>query len=488
MFKYQLSMTKLVSLFLIITLFCGAYLTPLLANPLVNQSDSQSILFDIQYLKHRGLIDGQYSTWPLSEAELRKDLSRAKPVTDKDQVVLNRLNQLLSPDAPQHAVTLTEGFDGLRIRNRDIQNRNGANIIGQTQFNTGPVFSRLSGQYQSEDNEWTLDGSYQAIEAKNWIVSWGAVDRFWGSGQNYSLLLSNNSRPLPGISIQRRHYLSSNNWWLSWMGPWDFNLFLAQLENDRPVEDARLLGHRLTFRPHRNLEVGLSRTIMFGGSGQSENFTDTIFRAPDTDEESNQASQIDFAWHFKINDVPTKLVYEVYNEDFSFISPGEQAGQQLSLSFLAKDVIWFGEWSSTLANGQIFGRQNPNVIYRHGTYASGPTFQGDSFAHAMGADSRQLGLGFMLTGDDSYFLKVMLQYFLIDYNPTETVLSQYAEDEFLVLLIQNQVRFGPGFVTFTFSHEFASEDTVWTDDSFFGDLAQGAQHTSVLYLGYKLIF
>lgn len=481
-------MKNSIQLFLITGLLCVFVSNDIIANPLVNQSDAQSILFDLQYLKHRGLIDGQYSTWPLSEAEVKKDLATATPVSEKDKSVLDRLNMMLGTGSPKSSLELTEGFDGIRIRNRDIQNRNGANVIAKTELKTGPVFSRISGQYQTEDNAWTLDGSYQAIEAKNWILSWGAVDRFWGNGQNYSLLLSNNSRPLPSVSIQRREHLAPRNHFFSWMGPWDLNVFLAQLEEDRAVENARLFGHRLTFRPLRNFEVGLSRTIMFGGSGQSDNLTDSFFRSPDTDEASNQASQIDFAWNFKINDVPTKLVYEVYNEDFSFISPGEQAGQQLSLSFLAKDVIWFGEWSSTLANGQIFGRQRPNVIYHHSPYASGPTFQGVSFAHAMGADSRQLGLGFMLTGEDSYFLKVMLQYFLINYDPRETNLNQYADDEFMVLLIQNQFRFGLGFVTLTFSHEFASEETVWTDDSFFGDLTQGSQHTSALYLGYKLTF
>ncbi len=70
-----------------------------------------------------------------------------------------------------------------------------------------------------DDKRLRLDGSYGALLLGNWIVSAGYVDRWFGPGQEGSLILSDNARPVPSVSIERNHADAYENFLLSWIGP-----------------------------------------------------------------------------------------------------------------------------------------------------------------------------------------------------------------------------------------------------------------------------
>ncbi|HBC34391.1 MAG TPA: capsule assembly Wzi family protein, partial [Marinobacter adhaerens] len=75
------------------------------------------------------------------------------------------------------------------------------------------------------------------------------------------------------VWIDRKASLAPESDLLSWIGPWKLNLFLGQLEEERAIPDAKIIGMRVSFIPVERLEIGLSRIIMFGGEGKSENFS-----------------------------------------------------------------------------------------------------------------------------------------------------------------------------------------------------------------------
>ena len=125
----------------------------------------------------------------------------------------------------------------------------------------------------SDDDAARLDGSYLALFPGNWVLGAGAVERWWGPGWQNSLILSNNARPAPGVWLSRHRETPFETPWLSWLGPWQITATVSQLEGEREVADPLLVGFRGTFRPIEGLDVGLTRTFIFGGDGRSTSFS-----------------------------------------------------------------------------------------------------------------------------------------------------------------------------------------------------------------------
>ena len=59
-------------------------------------------------------------------------------------------------------------------------------------------------------------------------VSYGAMDRWWGPGWDGSLILSNNARPMPSLTIER-NYSDASRWpVLRLFGPWRASIAFGQ--------------------------------------------------------------------------------------------------------------------------------------------------------------------------------------------------------------------------------------------------------------------
>lgn len=93
--------------------------------------------------------------------------------------------------------------------------------------------------------------------------------------------------------------------WLSWIGPWDLQVIAGQLENDRAVPQALLLGARFVFNPIDSLQIGLTRLAQWGGEGRPQDL-DALTNAvigrdngqtsglKDGEDPSNQIAGFDF--------------------------------------------------------------------------------------------------------------------------------------------------------------------------------------------------
>ena len=117
-----------------------------------------------------------------------------------------------------------------------------------------------------------LDDSAIAADAFGIQAQAWAHRSWWGPGWQSALPLSNNSPPLVGIGFQRAAVLPSESPWLSWLGPWNTDFFLARTEGEPtgPGSNPLLTGWRLTARPFPLLEVSLTRMAQFGGDGHPE--------------------------------------------------------------------------------------------------------------------------------------------------------------------------------------------------------------------------
>jgi len=96
-----------------------------------------------------------------------------------------------------------------------------------------------------DSNELRPDDTYLGLALGNWMVTAGWQQRWWGPGNDGSLILSSNARPRPGLSLQRTASTPFDNRWLGWLGPWSVTTFFEQLDDDRVVNDALLWGLRV---------------------------------------------------------------------------------------------------------------------------------------------------------------------------------------------------------------------------------------------------
>ncbi len=176
------------------------------------------------------------------------------------------------------------------------------------------------------------DGSYLAGQRGNWVVSAGWLDRYWGPGWDGSLIWSNQTRPIPGVALDRVRSTPFETRWLSWIGPWRATLFLGALEQERvDIDNALFLGIRVAARPFDGFEIAVSRTAQFCGDGLRctwSSFKDLLIGNDNVgldvsaaDEPGNQMAGFDVRWSSPIGNAPYALYAQVIGEDESNYLP-----------------------------------------------------------------------------------------------------------------------------------------------------------------------
>ncbi len=158
-----------------------------------------------------------------------------------------------------------------------------------------------------DGQNWRLDGSEVGLDWGNFTIAISMMDRWWGPGWDGSLILSNNARPIPALTLRRTQTKPFKTEWLSWIGPWDLRVIWGEMESDRVIANPRFFGMRFNFKPIPSLEIGLSRTAQWCGEGRPcdfYTFTD-LFLGRDNaaddgltreDEPGNQLAGVDIRW------------------------------------------------------------------------------------------------------------------------------------------------------------------------------------------------
>lgn len=256
-----------------------------------------------------------------------------------------------------------------------------------------------------DDETLRLDGSYAGLALGNWMLSINALDRWWGPGWDGSLILSNNARPVPALTIERNGSAAFKTPWLSWLGPWRLVVFNGLMEGDRG-DHARpmLFGARFTFSPLPGLELGLSRTAMWGGEGRPEDaraFWNMLVgrdnRGRDLaveEEPGNQLAGFDARWASPIGRAPYALYLQGIGEDEANHLPSRYMwlGGMETWGALPGGAGWrlHVEYAHTRA-GDI-----DNYAYNHAIYTDGYRYYGRPIGHAADNDSRQRTLGLLV--------------------------------------------------------------------------------------------
>jgi hypothetical protein len=235
--------------------------------------------------------------------------------------------------------------------------------------------------------------AYGKVALGDYELQLGKDSLWWGPGAHGSLLMSNNARPFTMAKLATPQPIQLP-WVLRRLGLFKFALFLAELEKDRDIPEAKLTGLRVNLRPHPQLEVGLLRAVMVGGDGAPEaDFGDyaQVFIPTSEQDETNQLAGFDVSFRWPMPDaLPLRAVTfygEFVGEDEAGFLPskwGKLAGAKLG------DLLKTGRTDLRVEYADNHVSSFPNVFYSHSLYTSGYTYKGRVIGHHMGTDSRDL--------------------------------------------------------------------------------------------------
>lgn len=257
------------------------------------------------------------------------------------------------------------------------------------------------GATNNSDNFYLREFSLKLIYA-NIALEAGRGTQWWGPGYHGSLLLTDHAFPMDMIKLgtERPFQLPG---FLSGLGDWKVNSFLAQLERNRDFSRARVFGLRISYLPASWLELGLTRLTQFGGRGRDQSFPGTVVDAylhppnQSGSQEVNEQAMVDF--RLRIPSVPYLIPFPAGLQLYGEIGTEDKWSQ---LPVPSRAAFLGGIYIPQVFEGDTmdlrieyadtdFGRRRhpelAEVWYNNGIYTSGMRFRGFPLGHHMGTDA-----------------------------------------------------------------------------------------------------
>jgi hypothetical protein len=372
-----------------------------------------SLRSDVEILAAHGLIDGPTTTWPLPAGEILSRLSDPAALEQQPAYVRSAAERVLGalsrgghPDGVQALADARLTTQPDTVRGFDAQARNqsdvdaGLNWAGSwanAQVKVGEQ-SRVDGR----EGRFALDGSYVSAHLDNWLVYGGLVDQWYGPGWTSSLILSNNARPFPKVGIMRDDPHAFETPWLSWIGPWQVNLFGGVLDDPRAAEDTGYVALRVSIMPVTGLELSLSRNMMVCGSGHECDPATSFFHFDNSDANPNNnadSATIELKYTHAIGPVLVSPYAQFYNRDngpFTHSYTSHLVGGSLAGALGEDGSRWrfVAEYTDSVPTLDFFGGGNVNgAAYNSIRYPTdGFRYDGRALGFSLDSDSRLLSL------------------------------------------------------------------------------------------------
>ncbi|MGB6450465.1 MAG: capsule assembly Wzi family protein [Steroidobacteraceae bacterium] len=391
---------------------------------------------DLELLADSGVIDLPLNDWPIPVADIEHEMGkvdRAKLTDPSLQAAYDRIQTTLQPDSASglHLTQeeLAAGERGL-LRDYDTPSRadGGATAEVADYGDRWAVELNMNYAISPQDGQpFRLDDSNLTARFGNWLVSLNTLDKWWGPSYESSLILSNNARPMPALELDRATSAPIDLPILRWLGPWRFIMYVATAEEHRPdVDDSLFFGNRISWRPLRFLEIGLSRTTQFCGSGRNCGLTTwrNVLLGNDTTQYASVADKPGHAeagYEARLNSpwqaVPLALYTQIIGNDEINHLPArlmKQYGIESWLDLNNGDTIkGFAEYSdSTCGAGRIVP-QYAECAYENTIFFAGYTYRRLNIADSAGPNAilRTLGLRWDRSGGDEWQLKIQSGHF-----------------------------------------------------------------------------
>lgn len=395
-------------------LLAGLMPTAQATSPLVAPGDYQ-FRNDLRILQDAGVLQGPFSIWPVSLSQVYDGLASLEEeqraaLSPSQRSALGRVQRRLSVQRAEGwsaQLGVRGGSEPQLLRNFEDTPRGEQEATLGASWTGGSFAGELKltqvRDDPAEDQDFRLDGTWVGAVKGNWMFAAGLIDRYWGPGWQSGLIISNNARPRPGLTIRRMRSTPFATPWLSWLGPWQFTFFLEQLESDRPVDKPFFTGARFAFLPFESLEIGLSRSAQFGG-GDSDVGLDTIAnvvsgQSTDTNplvgsaSGINQLAGLDGRWNLPY--LPMAIYGEFIGEDEQGIGPAEflsQGGVELWGGFGDSGHAWrliveYADTSAGLLEEGEGNSDNFGVAYNNNSFPVGYRFRNRVLGHSAESDA-----------------------------------------------------------------------------------------------------
>ncbi len=369
---------------------------------------------EIQSLEAVNIISQPINTWPLPLAVTPKlkehcsQVEKALPISGPSSPKLCAIIKSRLKPSNQWQLSATARTDNPLLTDFGYIPRTETQLSLSNFIASNLGEMNLSIQFLEDpldEHPTRLDGSFIQASLKNWRLGVGLIDRWWGPGWRNGMILSTNARPVPTIYLTGANEKSSKYWFLNWLGPWQFTQFLGRLESDRTIDSPLLWGLRFNFKPTEHLELGLSRTAIWGGEGRPDNFSTFVdlflgkdnYSANDpnkANEPGNQLGGIDFQYSRKVFDQTLSFYGEVIGEDEAGGLPSRPVGlfgvhwSWLKADYKLNTLVEYSDSALDFWKDAIF-----NSAYNHGIYQSGYRYYQRALGASADNDSRQHNLG-----------------------------------------------------------------------------------------------
>ena len=367
---------------------------------------------DIERLARAGIINVPINTWPLMWSGVIEDMQRAASAPRAPSIEGSFVRVMA---AGKRATDSFESIKSLRLTVADepsLSRHYGHDAREQTQLSLrrqgmsqhlayNLEVTKVSDPQDGEKSRY--DNSYIGFIWGNWALMLGDIERWWGPAWTSSLILSNNARPTTSMMLQRNYSDPFTFPVLSNLGPWTASAFVSELDDQRHINNAKLFGLTLGFKPRPNVEINLRRTAQWGGDGRPQsfdNFIKLLTGGADNcgdisckaDEPGNQLGAIDMSWYLPIID--TTIFGQTVGEDEAGYLPSRSSRQWgLKRNFDALGITGdlFVEFDNTTT---VTYSSRYNILYNHSIYQTGYRYRGRSLGATWDNDSKVTSVGF----------------------------------------------------------------------------------------------
>jgi hypothetical protein len=399
---------------------------------------------DLSLLVDEGVVNLPVNEWPLARADVAEAVrdidgtDLAEPALRSALVRVVAATKLRedAADWKLREMRLTAGQPGLLRNEATLGRENGeiTSVGGATNGRFSVTISATGVVDASDGQDIRFDGSDVSVRWGNWLFSANQIDRWWGPGHEGSLILSNNARPMPAVSLDRIRSVPVDLPVLRWLGPWRFSGFLGLGEQHRDdVDQPLFLGMRLSFKPAPIFEFGLSRSAQFCGKGRRCDLK-TFGRMligddnrgmrglpddPDA-EPGNQMAGFDVRIVSPFKSLPVALYGQEIGEDNSSTGiPERYLGLFGGETWLLLDSGSVLRGHIEYANTKVKW-YNSDVeydwAYRQGIFFAGYRNRGRNIGHTTDADSETTSIGLSLTNSEGGRWTALVRHGRLDRN------------------------------------------------------------------------
>lgn len=396
------------------------------------QLNDMALKSELDWLRSQGVAQISTSTWPLTANEINRALESANISTPEQRQIVQSIRYTLNKQ-PKALVNTTVSAYGQTDRKqlpKSFADDKTANFQATAQASMSEedweinIRANVKDKDMIDDEDLSFEGSYLAGKyANQWFIA-GQIPTWWGPGHDGSLIRGDASKPVVGVTMQRDTQAAPSYPYLNWIGPWQYQLFAGQLDDYKAVPDTKLIGMRLTASPTDWLEVGASRTFMWGGDGRPESASsfwdaligtrDNTYSSDTNDDPANQLAGFDLRVNLApLTNLPVGIYGQYTGEDEAGGLPSKNmylAGVDFASSinmFSMRNMPYqlYTEWTDTRTSGAV-----SNISYNHGKYTDGYYQYGYPLGYALGGDTESVAVGGKLWVDNQNFINAKMQY------------------------------------------------------------------------------